>query len=363
MQEEVRNGIEEAHEGVLDRAPQSGTKRTKTVPEEGGREQTVTAERGWTKSSSGSTGMEVSGWEEESRGGTLGGSRARARNAVVCRRRGGKAEDSEEDEEARRRKTEKFLKKLQQEEKESTVSEIAEVEVNKQEVEMEEDHQVEDPTKSWTQWYWREGDKRNMDQMVETLKMFDCGSWQEATTRARKVPTTSMWVDRVKKDEEGQEFVRCRFVARDLMPRHEGSRDDLYAAMFLVEGKKASSAYVLGTGRGSGKRGEPEVKRMFVDVKKVHINARCGEDEEVWVELQEAFSRYGKMRQIEEAAVRREKGGGGVEDDCARKLSASPAVRSVPWCPGRQTDSRCEGKRIGRQSLGISTRHWTSSGL
>ena len=51
-----------------------------------------------------------------------------------------------------------------------------------------------------------------MDYMVETLKMFGCGSW-DATTTAGQNPTMTKWVGRAKKDEKGHEFVRCRLVA------------------------------------------------------------------------------------------------------------------------------------------------------
>ena len=48
-----------------------------------------------------------------------------------------------------------------------------------------------------------------------SLGMFECGSWQEATSKAGKAPTTTKWIDRVKKDDGGREYVRCRLVARD----------------------------------------------------------------------------------------------------------------------------------------------------
>ena len=39
-----------------------------------------------------------------------------------------------------------------------------------------------------------------MTYMVKTLKMFEFGSWEDATSRTSKMPTTTKWVDRSKKD-------------------------------------------------------------------------------------------------------------------------------------------------------------------
>ena len=61
-----------------------------------------------------------------------------------------------------------------------------------------------------------------MDCMVETLKMLVFGSWEEATSKSEKSPTTTRWVDPAMKDDEGLEVVRCRLAARDFNPRYEG---------------------------------------------------------------------------------------------------------------------------------------------
>ena len=68
--------------------------------------------------------------------------------------------------------------------------------------------------------------KGKMNTMIETWKMCAHGSWEEAATKAGKNPTTTKCVDRTKKDEEGDEFVRCRRVARDFKPRQVGPRDE-----------------------------------------------------------------------------------------------------------------------------------------
>ena len=49
---------------------------------------------------------------------------------------------------------------------------------------------------------------------LETLTTFEIGSWEDAATKDGKSHTTTKWIDRAKKDKEGPEFARCRFVAR-----------------------------------------------------------------------------------------------------------------------------------------------------
>ena len=57
-------------------------------------------------------------------------------------------------------------------------------------------------------------------------------------------------------------------VARDFKPKHEGPRDDLFAAMPPLEAKKALFAFVAGMREKRRAQGHDEVKLMFVDVKK-----------------------------------------------------------------------------------------------
>ena len=97
------------------------------------------------------------------------------------------------------------------------------------------------------------------------------------------MPTTTKWIDRLKKDDNGKPFVRCWQVARDFEPRREGPRDDLFAAMPPLEAKKALFAFVAGVREQRRAQGHEEVKLMFIDVMKALLNAKC--DEEEWVAL------------------------------------------------------------------------------
>ena len=114
-----------------------------------------------------------------------------------------------------------------------------------------------------------------MNYMVKTLKMFFFGLREDATLKAGKMQTTTKWVDRVKKDDTGKTFVRGRLVARDFKPKHEGSRDDLFAAMPPLKAEKALFAFVAGVRERRRTQGHDELKLMFIDMKKAHLNAKC----------------------------------------------------------------------------------------
>ena len=64
-----------------------------------------------------------------------------------------------------------------------------------------------------------------------------------------------------------------------------------------LESKKLMFRMVAGMRGQRRRKGLSEVKLMFIDVRKAHLNAVC--DEEEWVELPEAFwkwGRYAKMK-------------------------------------------------------------------
>ena len=49
--------------------------------------------------------------------------------------------------------------------------------------------------------------EEEMNHMVKTLGMFEYGSWREATSKAGNASTTTNWIGRAKKDDDGREFV------------------------------------------------------------------------------------------------------------------------------------------------------------
>ena len=75
---------------------------------------------------------------------------------------------------------------------------------------------------------------------------------------SRQGPTTTKWIDRAKKDDDGREFVvRCRLP-----------RDDLFAAKPLLEAKKASFAFAAGVREKRREEKQDEVKAMFTTRRK-----------------------------------------------------------------------------------------------
>ena len=110
-------------------------------------------------------------------------------------------------------------------------------------------------------------------------------------------------------------FVRCRLVARDFKPKHEGSRDDLFAAKPPLEAKKALFALVAGMREKRRAQGHDEVKLMFVDVKKAHREVR-----REWVELPDEFKKIGRYAKLKRWLYGMRKAASGWEDDYARRL-------------------------------------------
>ena len=239
---------------------------------------------------------------------------------------GNKRKAGEESEESRLRKTVRYLKELDKMEnkkesgKTQEVVEVAEVEVNEEEEEWttEEEPQRGDEGGDLDPEQVRQGRAEEMNYTVKTLKMFEFGSWDDATSGTSKMPMTTKWVDRAKKDDSGKTFVRCRLVARDFKPKHEGSRDDLFAAMPPLEAKKALFAFVAGMREKRRAQGHDEVKLMFVDVKKAHLNAKS--DEEEWVELPDEFKKFGRYAKLKRWLYGMRKAASGWEDDYARRL-------------------------------------------
>ena len=107
-------------------------------------------------------------------------------------------------------------------------------------------------------------------------------------------------------------------MARDFKPKREGPRDDLFAAMPPLEAKKALFAFVAGVREKRRAQEYDEVKLMFVDVKKAHLNAKC--DEEEWVELLDEFKKYGRYAKLKRCLHGMRKAASGWEDVYARRL-------------------------------------------
>ena len=175
----------------------------------------------------------------------------------------------------------------------------------------------------------RKGRMEELDYMVNVLEMFEFGDYEEATRRGGgRRPTTTKWVEGWKKDEEsGGWFVRSRLVGRDFRTKGEGVRNDLFAAMPPLEAKKVLFRMTAGERGWRRRRGEPEVKLMFIDVKKAHLNAVCEED--VWVELPPEFWEYGKYARLRRWLYGMRKAAAGWEDNYAGRLESVGFRRGI----------------------------------
>ena len=165
-----------------------------------------------------------------------------------------------------------------------------------------------------------EGRREEAQFMVKRLDMFEFGSYEEAVGRGGKVPTTTKWVEGWKMGEDGKRFVRCRLVGRDFKARSGGDMEDLFAAMPPLEAKKMMFRMVAGGRRRRLQAGKDEIKLMFIDVRKAHLNAVC--DEEEWVELPEEMWEWGKYATLRRWLYGMRKAAAGWEADYAGRLGA-----------------------------------------
>ena len=99
--------------------------------------------------------------------------------------------------------------------------------------------------------------------LVNVATRSPCASALQLVLHQKIEPTTTKWLDHVK-EEERYEFVRCQVVV--FMPRHEGLRDDLCAAMPPFEDSQSEK-------NPRGERNEAHVRGRE--------RRRCDEEERV----------------------------------------------------------------------------------
>ena len=180
------------------------------------------------------------------------------------------------------------MKKLQ---KAEASAEIAEVEVNEEDLDMDGASELQASGKQELDpMQVQQGRREEREYMTKKLQMFEFGSVQATLSRSGNAPTTTKWVDRMKKDDDRKEFAGCRLVVRDFKPKREGPRDDLFAAMPPLEANKALFAFVAVVRLRRRERGPVEEKLMFVDVRK----RTSTPDVEEWVELPDDFEVHGR---------------------------------------------------------------------
>ena len=92
-----------------------------------------------------------------------------------------------------------------------------------------------------------------------------------------KAPITTKWVD-VDKGRDGEVLIRSRLVARDFKNKNDERNFDLFAPTPPLERKRLlfRMARVKGSVGGNDKDGQ--VKLMYIDVKKGHLNGEVDDD-------------------------------------------------------------------------------------
>jgi len=91
-------------------------------------------------------------------------------------------------------------------------------------------------------------------------------------------------------------FVRSRLVARGFKPRREENPEEMFAATPPLEAKKLLFRMAAGVRGWRRRKGAAEIKLMFIDVRKAHLNAVC--EDEAWVELPEEFWEWGRHAKL-----------------------------------------------------------------
>ena len=75
--------------------------------------------------------------------------------------------------------------------------------------------------------------------------------------------------------------------------------------------------------------GEEEMKLMFIDVRKAHLNARVKEGEEEWVELPQEFWEWGRYAKLRRWLYGMRKAASGWEEDYVDKFIKSGFKRGI----------------------------------
>ncbi len=216
----------------------------------------------------------------------------------------------------------------------------------------------------------KKGREYEVEFMVGKLEMFEFGMLEEAMRRnGGKAPTTTRWLDGRKVGDNGEEFVRSRLVGRDFKAKGgQGEPAELFAAMPPLEAKKVLFRMAAGCRRWRRRRGLPEVKVMFIDIRKAHLNAKCTEEE--WVELPEEFWRWGRYARLRRWLYGMRRAAAEWEDEYARKLEeigfrrgkAAPTVfyndKTKVRVVVHGDDFTCTGTRVEMVKLAEKMAEW-----
>ena len=104
---------------------------------------------------------------------------------------------------------------------------------------------------------------------MQNIGVWEPSTWEECMQKTGKAPITTKWVD-VDKGRDGEVLIRSRLVARE--NKNDERNFDVFAATPPQEMKRLlfRMARVKGSLGGNDKDGQ--VKLMYIDVKKAHLN-------------------------------------------------------------------------------------------
>lgn len=109
-------------------------------------------------------------------------------------------------------------------------------------------------------------------------------------------------------------------MGRDFTNRGVEEREDFFAAMPPLELKKLMFKMVAGVRGQRRRRRLLEIKLMFIDVRKAHLNAVCGEEE--WVELPAEFWEHERFARLKRWLYDMRKAAAVWEEDYAKRKEA-----------------------------------------
>mgnify|MGYP002214505433 CR=1 FL=1 len=105
-------------------------------------------------------------------------------------------------------------------------------------------------------------------------------------------------------------------MARDFKPKREENPEEMFAAMPPLEAKKLLFRMAAGVRGWRRRRRAAEIKLMFIDVRKAHLNAVC--EEEAWGELPEEFWQWGRYAKLRRWLYGMRKAAAGWEEEYAK---------------------------------------------
>ena len=119
---------------------------------------------------------------------------------------------------------------------------------------------------------------------MQNISVWEPSTWEECMQKTGKAPITTKWVD-VDKGRDGEVLIRSSLVARDFKNKNDERNFDVFAATPPLEMKRLlfRMARVKGSVGGNDKDGQ--VKLMFIDVKKAHLNGEVDDDDFAYITL------------------------------------------------------------------------------